>query len=98
MTVNLKAMQIRDRSLFQDKHSLGAAAESYKNPEMCPQARLEPSTSQYVFGALDFDKITMKETERYRNMEEKRVRGVKRKKEQILGTNTFRQKRRKERT
>lgn len=69
MTVKLKAIQRRDRSLFQDKHSLGTAAESYKIPEMCPQARVEPSTSQYVFGALDFNKITMKETERCRNTE-----------------------------
>jgi hypothetical protein len=80
MTVNLKAMRRTDRSLFQDKHSLGTAAESYKNPEMCPQARLEPSTSQYVFGALDVNKITMKETERCREMEENRVKGVKQKK------------------
>jgi len=63
MTVNLKAIQRRDRSLFQYIHSLGTGAETYKNPEMCPQARMEPSTSHYVFGALDFNKITMKETE-----------------------------------
>jgi hypothetical protein len=59
-------MQRRDRSLFQDNHSLGTAAESYKNPEMCPQARMEPSSSQYVFGALDLNKIIMKETQRCR--------------------------------
>jgi hypothetical protein len=63
---------------------------------MCPQVRLEPSISQYVFGALDLNKITMKEREKRRKMEENRVKGVKKKKEQILGTNTFRQKRRKE--
>jgi hypothetical protein len=66
MTVNLKAIQRRDRGLFQDTHSLGTAAQSYKNPEMCPQAIMESSTSQYVFGALDLNKITMKETERRR--------------------------------
>jgi hypothetical protein len=54
--------------------------KAIKNPELCPQARVEPSTFQYEFGDLDFNKITMKETERYRNMEENRVRRVKRKK------------------
>jgi hypothetical protein len=69
ITVKWKAMQRRDRSLFQDKYFLGTAAESYKNPEMCPQARLEPRATQYVFRALDLSKITMKETERCRKME-----------------------------
>lgn len=80
MTVNLKTTQRKDCSLFQGKHSLGTAAESYKNPEMCPQARLEPSTSQCVFGALDLNKITMKETERCRIIEENRAKGIKQKK------------------
>jgi len=41
----------------------------------CPQARLEPSTSQYVFGASDLNKITMKETEKCRKMEEDKSKG-----------------------
>lgn len=77
---NLKAMQRRDRSLFKDKNSFATVAESYKNPEMCPQARLEPRTSQYVFGASDLNKITMKETERCRKMEENKVKEIKPKK------------------
>ena len=68
-------MQRRNRNLFQGRHSLCKAAESYKNPEICPQARLEHSTSQYVFRALDVSKIIMKETERCKKMEENRAKG-----------------------
>jgi len=47
---------------------------------MCPQARLEPSISQHVFGASDLNKITMKDTERCRKMEKNRVKGIKQEK------------------